>query len=67
MANWEYKHVVLRETDAEVKVIEALGAEILGTENILNRFGAAGWELVDLGPSSPLMGIDYLVFKRPLV
>ena len=43
MANWEYKHVVLGETDAEVKVIEAkLAAEISGTENILNHFGAAG-------------------------
>ena len=67
MTRWEYNelHFTWLPQEGYMAIID--GTPVVGIVQCLNRFGAAGWELVSLLVKMPGTRVDQIaVFKRPL-
>ena len=67
MTRWEYNelHFTWLPQEGYTAIID--GVPVVGITQCLNRFGAAGWELVSLLVKMPGTRVDQVaVFKRPL-
>jgi len=59
--NWEYKVFTFIPKVNELKIPDVDGS----LENVLNKYGSSGWELVSTLAKEPKNDYIKLVFKRP--